>query len=314
MARDTLLEMPHAEARAALAAGAPAFLFVNPVEFHGPHLSLHNDLLVSHGLARDLHARLRVKQPELPFLSAGDLEVGVAPTHGRGSRHTPFDTACALLREACRALAELGATRVILLTFHGAPLHSLAIEEGVRLLERQGVRAVAPFNAALQTLLELDGARYPEAFAEIPDAQERAAMQRELFLDFHAGFVETSLALHYAPETVSPSHRSLPPCPAVTPSPAFARASALAKRVGAKRLALELELAAWGTGWQHLRPFPGYTGRPHLATAGAGAAFARLLVDAFEAVVEDVFAGRARSPKPIMTWAAAATLGGRLQP
>ena len=35
-----------------LATGAPVFLCVNPVEYHGPHLSLHNDRLISEGVAR----------------------------------------------------------------------------------------------------------------------------------------------------------------------------------------------------------------------------------------------------------------------
>ncbi|HEY4219853.1 MAG TPA: hypothetical protein VGO62_00890, partial [Myxococcota bacterium] len=58
-------DLPHSEARRALSSGAPVFLLVNPVEFHGPHLPLHNDELIALGLARDLHERLFGAHPFL---------------------------------------------------------------------------------------------------------------------------------------------------------------------------------------------------------------------------------------------------------
>ena len=33
-----LLDLPHSRARSLLSRGAPVYLPVNPVEFHGPHL------------------------------------------------------------------------------------------------------------------------------------------------------------------------------------------------------------------------------------------------------------------------------------
>ena len=44
-----LFDLPHGRARALLDRGVPVFLTVNPVEYHGPHLSLHNDRLISLG-------------------------------------------------------------------------------------------------------------------------------------------------------------------------------------------------------------------------------------------------------------------------
>lgn len=309
-----ILAAPHDRARALLATGAPAFLFVNPVEYHGPHLPLYNDRIVSHGLARDLHERLARRHPEWPFLVAGDLEAGVEPTRGPGSRHTPFPIVRSLVRESCRALCELGAQRVIILTFHGAPLHNVALEAGVDLCEAMGVRAFSPLNILMRELLEVDGTRYAEAFAGIEDRAEREAMMRDLRLDFHGGFFETSMTLHYAKDAVSPSYRSLPPCPAITPNANFRRASDIARATGASQLHRELELVAWAMGWQALDPFPGYTGRPHRASPEAGATFARFITDRFETAAEDVFAGRARSPAPIMSWAAPLTMNGRLSP
>lgn len=291
--------------------GAPVYLTVNPVEYHGPHLSLHNDRLISLGLVRQLHAELSQRH-DWPLLLGADLEIGVEPCPGPGTRRTPFVVARHLIVEACRALMEMGATKVVLMTFHGAPLHNLAIEAGVALLRHAGVRAVSPFNGVLRELLTLEPSKYEAAFAQVEDRQERAQMMQTLANDFHAGFFETSMALHFAPESVAANYRSLPPCADVRPDARLALAARMARALGADTLAQELTFAAAGVGWNALRPFPGYTGRPHRATAEAGALFASEMVRQYATLIEEVFAGRAESPPPIMRWAETVSLGGRI--
>jgi creatinine amidohydrolase len=307
----SLLDVAHQEARRLVRSGAPVYLTINPVEYHGPHLSLHNDRLISLGLVADVHEQF-AKTHDWPLLLGADLEVGVEPCPGIGTRRTPFPVVRHLVVEACRALAELGATKVVLMTFHGAPLHNLAIEAGVELLRAVNIRAVAPFNGVLSELLFLDPARYAGAFAHIEDAAERSQMMAALALDFHAGFFETSMALHYAPSSVAPDYRSLPPCADVRPDGKFVLASKMARALGADQLSRELSFAAAGLGWNALRPFPGYTGRPHRATPQAGAVFAAEIVRRYAEGIEDVFAGRAESPPPIMRWAGRLSLGGRI--
>lgn len=309
-----LFDLPHAEAGRLVAGGAPVYLTINPVEYHGPHLSLHNDRLVSRGVVRDLHRRLDARHPDWPLLFASDLEIGVEPCPGIGSRHTPFPVARDLVVESCRALVELGAQRVVLMTFHGSPLHNLAIEAGIELLVENGVRAIAPFNIVLREMLSLDATKYAAAFTHVEDRDERESMIRDLRFDFHAGFFETSMALHYAPESVAPSYRQLPPCPRVMPDATLEYAARIARRMGARELAAELEFAATGKGWYALRPFYGYTGRPHRATAEAGAIFADAMLDQYASGVEAVLDGRGSSPLPIMAWVEAVTFGGRLNP
>ena len=183
-----LFERAHVEARRLCRSGATVYLGVNPVEYHGPHLSLHTDHLISAALARDLAARL---DPDRPLLWAGELEVGVEPVPGAGTRHTPYPAARELVLEACRALAELGAERVVVTTFHGSPLHNLAIEAGIRALRASGVRAISPFNLVLRQMLMLDNPTpFAPALAHIADPAERAAMLADLRFDFHAGFFE----------------------------------------------------------------------------------------------------------------------------
>jgi creatinine amidohydrolase len=315
-----IFEVSHSKARGLLAGGAPVFLPINPVEYHGPHLSLHNDALISRGLAHGVHAELAAgsgageKGNDWPFLVASDLEIGVDPTPGLGSRATSYREACAVVVGACRALVELGAKRVVLVTFHGSPLHSLAVDAGVRWLGRHGVPALSPLNLLLRAMLDIRVEDYADAYATVEDATEREAIMREAPFDLHAGFLETSLALNYAPDSVDPLHTRLPPCPEIVPDAKLLAASRAAERFGRGVLAKELRFSAFGLGWHALRPFPGYTSRPHRASREAGAVIARHIVREFAATSARVLAGEEAPPTPIMPWIAPLTLGGTFSP
>jgi creatinine amidohydrolase len=307
-----------ADVRAALAAGAPAYLFVNPIEYHGPHLSLRNDLEISRGLARDLHDALVRENPAwgtFPMVAPRPLDVGVDPAPGPGTIAVPFREVCDRVVTACDELADLGARRVLLMTFHGSPLHSHALFRGEARLRARGVLAMNPLNLVLRELMKADGARYAEAFAHVEDVAERDAMIRGLGQDFHAGFGETSLALHYAPQTVDALYTRLPPCPPFAPTSGGRVAKSLARLarlVGAAATAEELGLVADGLGWYALRPFPGYTGRPHRATAQAGQVFAREMLAAYVTSAREVLADRGAPPPPIMPWLPLLSFGGRV--
>ena len=290
------------EHRDAVKSGAPVFVPVNPIEYHGPHLSLLNDHLVSVGLARDLHARLAAAQPEWPFLLTPDLGVGVDPCPGPGTVAVPFAEAKRRVLGACSALIDAGAKRVALMTFHGSPNHAFALEAGIELLELRGVKAISPLNLLLQQLLDGPIDVAPHAFAQIPDPIARERARANLGLDFHAGFFETSVALHYAPDSVKPDFVTLPPCPSFGSSAALRLAERTARALGQERFARELKLAGTALGWYGLRPFPGYTGEPALASAAAGAAFALEILAGYEKAAREVFFGEGRSPPLIMAW------------
>lgn len=307
-----LLDLPHADARRLLASGAPVVLPVNPVEYHGPHLSLHNDRLVSAALAARAHELAREVHRDAPHLVADDLEVGVEPCPGPGTRHTPFVAARALVREAVRALVELGARRIVLSTFHGSPLHAAALEAGVALGRSLGAKVACPFNVVTRQMIDLDDGERYRAVVEHLTEQDQARVLSDLPFDFHAGFFETSLALWAAPESVSSLHRELPRVPVPAPNESFARAAATARALGRLDLARELAFASVGVAWQSLRPFPGYTGSPGLADARSGAGFAEEIARTYAQVLEDVLYGDAPSPPPILPWSAWASLGGVL--
>jgi creatinine amidohydrolase len=168
-----LLDLPQHEARRLLQRGVPVWLCVNPVEYHGPHLSLHNDRVLSLGVIDDVGARLQA-QHDWPIVLADHLELGVDPCAGPGSRPLPFTLVRDAVVESCRALRELGAERVVLVTFHGAPLHNVALEAGVKWLRAHGVAALAPFHLLLHEMLALtDATPYADAFAPIADDAAR---------------------------------------------------------------------------------------------------------------------------------------------
>ena len=298
-----LADLPSAHLAEAVAQ-ATVWVLVNPVEYHGPHLSLLNDHHCSLGLARLLAQRLPG-----PHLMAGELGLGVEPASGPGSRHSSYGEVRSTVLETCRSLVELGARRVVLMTFHGAPMHNHALHAGATWLARQGVAAAAPFALLLDDLVELDDEAIGPAFDTIADPADQRLAREGLALDFHAGFFETSVALTLAPHTVDPCHREVPDCPAW---PVLGWLEQLAKAVPG-RLGAELTAIARIAGWTSLRPFPGYTGCPRLASAEAGEVFVQAMVDAFAEETLRAF-DTARPHRPLMSWLRWLTLGGRVEP
>ena len=308
----TLFDIPSDRAKRLLSSGAPVYLPVNPVEFHGPHLSLHNDRIVSLGLIRAMHEALAPSHPQWPLILAPELELGVEVVPGPGSRPVPFVEARRAVVAACDALADMGAAGVVLMTFHGSPLHNLCLEAGVQRLRERGVPAVAPFHLLLAAMARGEAAAMPELYAPVPDGEDRRRLLAGADQDLHAGFLESSLALHFAPESVSPDLDKIPPCPAIRPEPRLAAAARAAALAGRHELSHQLTFGAVAAGWYAVVPFPGYTSMPHLANAETGALLARQITQRGLPVVRQVLAGEAPPPRPFMPWLRHATLGGRL--
>jgi len=105
----SLFDRAHRDARALVGTGAPVYLGVNPVEYHGPHLSLHNDRLLTNGMIPLVHARLA---PEHPILRVDDLEMGVGPVPGPGTPAVSFRTLRAAVLTAARSPAGSSAATI----------------------------------------------------------------------------------------------------------------------------------------------------------------------------------------------------------
>ncbi|MFH1436559.1 MAG: creatininase family protein [Pseudomonadota bacterium] len=306
-----LLEEPHARAGRLCATGAPVYVGINPVEYHGPHLSLRNDAMISKGLALDMHGRLAEKFPGWPLLWAGELGMGADPVPGPGSRPVPFVRVREAVLMTCRSLVNMGARRVVLMSFHGSPMHNMAVQAGIDFLAQKGVYGFAPMNLLARAILDLDPELVRKLIVPVKDAGDRRMLLKRAGIDLHAGFGETSLALHYAPETVSPDYKNLPPCPDVNPVFLLKSAAGIASACRAKTLGRELSYAASMVGWHLIKPFPGYTSCPHLANAESGAILADFIASAYAAAAASVLAGLEPSPPPIMAWTRHLTFAGR---
>ncbi len=306
-----LLAFEHPRAAELVRAGVPVVVGINPVEYHGPHLSVHNDELLARGLAELLLTALQERGHDWPWLWAGELGIGVDPVKGPGSIIVPYAKVRRRLEALCAELLALGVRRVVLTTFHGSPLHNLAIDRAARLLEAHGVRVFTPMNQLLRELMHVDAVRVSAAVETVAPGADRALLVPRLPFDVHAGFLETSLSLLLAPETVQ-RHREVVPCPIVAAAPGPVRGARWARRLGMSNLADELDFIARGLGWYGQRPFPGYSGTPHLASAGAGQALVDQLMPRMVELAEACLLGRRANPEPVLPWIGPVTLWGRI--
>ena len=300
---------PITEIRALAARGVPAWLCVDPVEYHGPHLSILNDQLISDGLMRQSHAALQERHPDWPLIFAGQLGVGMDATPGPGTVDVSYRE---LLRRTCAAaqrLVELGFRRIVLMTFHGSPFHNAALWEAAEGLRARGVRVATPMNLLTRRIMAPDPEEFAAVYEAVADPADAARLRARAPEDFHSGFGETSLALHFVPDTVI-DHRSVPSAPALRILPVWGVLARAADRLGRTVLAQELRFVGMGMAWFGLRPFPGYTCEPALATAEIGAIFAELICAGLVEEVEAVLVDGAPSLPPVMRWTATLTFGG----
>lgn len=314
MEPNLLFDRPLEDVREILQTGAPVYLPVNPVEYHGPHLSLHNDSIVSAGLIRDMQDRLAEVHPDWPLLCVRDLGMGVGTAPGPGSQNTPYQEVCRSVLAACRSLADLGAKRVVLMTFHGDPMHNLAVQTGVEWLAKRGVPALAPMHLLLKEMLDPDLNMVKDLLEPIEEPDQRRILEKEIRFDLHAGFLETSLCLHYSPESVRADFPSLPPCPTVIPDALFSKAARVARALGRTALARDLDYIAVGVAWMRLTPHPGYTGSPNLARPEVGRILASLIVETYATAARQVLLEGENPPPTVLSWLPSVTWNGRLVP
>lgn len=311
-----LFSMPHKKMMETLKTGAPVYVLVNPVEYHGPHLSLYTDEALSISLSRKLHERINAaKGTSYPFLLGQNLSLGEGPTPGPGSVHTPFKVLKEKIRKVCKSLVAVGAKKVIFMTFHGAPLHNMAIQSGIDYLNEKGVKALNPFNIILRKMIDYTPGDYPGTENFIEDEDSKEFVKKKLNHDFHAGLFETSLCLYLCPNTVDDCYKELPHCAELTPDKGLmmmAKATKLAKK---EALVREFEFAAVGLSWVKLKPFPGYSGRPCESSVELGEFFAENhILPTYEKAALSILWGEESSPEPIMKWIKPLTLAGAISP
>lgn len=276
------------------------FIFINPTEYHGPHLPLANDYMISRGLADRLYTWLKKTGLTKKYIAAPLINLALDPTPGPGTITATAPQFESLLRRFAEKLPGIGVKRAILMTFHGAPRHNHALQRFVKQLAAAGIVALNPMNTILKKLLEYKPGDFSEALTPIKDGKARDDIARHLDSDYHAGFFETSLTLALAPDSVSPDYTKLPDCPAVE-IPTWQKAAIHGMRsIGQAGAARELAYAAEALAWLKLDPFPGYTGKPRFANARSGEYFVERILEEYKAAINAVFVEGRNPPEPVM--------------
>ncbi|MCG8671757.1 MAG: creatininase family protein [Pseudomonadales bacterium] len=311
--QEQLIFKPHHTLVEIAREGWPVHVFVNPIEYHGPHLSLGNDRILSERVAQKLHRRLSESRGEMPFIVGGNIDFGSDLCPGKGNVGVNYNQLSMMIDKVVDSLIELDIKRVIFHSFHGSPFHNHAINAGVKRLQNSGIAAISVFPITIDLIVNFEAELYQPLEALLPSTVVYEQVLKSLPDDTHAGFFETSVALYVAPETVSEEYKHLSPCPELESHPLLAeffdRVHPLWKNVH------ELEHGAKALAWTRLEPFPGYTGIPSLATAEIGRFYVEdLILPRYHAAVDDVLWRGGVAPKAPFAWSKPLSklIGGRI--
>jgi creatinine amidohydrolase len=184
--------------------------------------------------------------------------------------------------------ARKGFARLAYASFHGGPRHFLALEDAAeRLNKRHGVAAISLFSAAVARLVEgtaiFDGVR---------DVKGRQVEIDQIRRDHHAGFIETSIALHRWPELVAKGWKDLPPSISDPEGKDAKRNNAFYYGYAAKAGLTEraaravARVKSIARALAHFRANT-YSGYPALASAAEGKALLAHLVEMSAGIVEE---------------------------
>jgi len=260
---------------------------MSPIEVHGPHLPLGQDLMEAFALSERVLENVAARRPQWHFVLLPPIPVATDCVPQLGSVTFPVslvrDTAYHLLKP----FAMHGFARLAFTSFHGGPRHNCALEAAAeRLAAEHDTAVLAVFSAVIRKAME--GKIFFDGIEHVPG---RRITLDQIKQDHHAGFVETSLGLHLWPDLVEDGWQTLgPEVPAATEGGRHAQhflyggedPSGFAGK--AQRIAGRVRAMA-----QSARHFRGctYRGYPALASAEQGKGMFEHLVGVAEAVVEE---------------------------
>lgn len=188
------------------------FMSVGPLENHGPHLPLGNDLIQSTTLGRMLAERLEKKYPDWNFLFLPPIHSGCDTMINRGSIEVRPATLRRLIYDYTYQLSKDGFRTIVALSTHAGPRHLVVLEEvAERMRWRHRTRMI---SASSRILLEVLRGGFVDKIASRLEAHGDRLSDDErkgLRYDYHGGLLETSITLHLRPDLVKSSYRELRP-------------------------------------------------------------------------------------------------------
>ncbi|MDA8793351.1 creatininase family protein [Bacteriovoracaceae bacterium] len=284
-------------------------VYVNPIEYHGEHLPLTTDLLISRGIKNLFPKELREN-----FIDWPPIHLGVGPTGGPGSCETSYLELKRVLLKLSKTIIRLKVKRVLVMTFHGAPLHILAIEEFVKVLRKNKVKAINPFILMLQKLTYFNPEEFNEIHKYVPmeNEKERNKLIKNIKFDFHGGMIEAGLVQYFNPELIQKPLNEVPSIPELNLNNWIKVLENFIRPISYK-LAEEIELINFVLQWGAIKPFPGYTGHPCLANNGLSEYFLnKVVLPSYLEEINKEFYGGGTKIIPVMNYMKYITFEGRL--
>ncbi len=179
---------------------------LSPVEVHGPHLPLGQDMMEACAITETILERVSRRRREWTFLLLPPVPVAADALPQLGSITFPVSVVRDVAYHLLRPFARFGFSRLAFTTFHGGPRHNCALESAAEKLSRKYDTAVLPFFSAVLSRV-MQGSVFFDGIEHTP---ERRITPDQLRQDYHAGFVETSLGLHLWPELVEDGWQNIP--------------------------------------------------------------------------------------------------------
>lgn len=180
---------------------------LSPIEVHGPHLPLGQDLFEATLMAERTAAALAEKRPDWNFLLLPPLSVATDCLPHLGSINYPVKLVRDVAYHALEPFAKAGFARLAYSSFHGGPRHICALEDAAVKLGRRypNVAAVSLFSAVLARMKE------GNVFFDGVEGKEGVEITLEqIKQDHHAGWVETSIGLRQWSEMLEEGWEKLP--------------------------------------------------------------------------------------------------------
>lgn len=271
-------------------------VIMSPVEVHGPHLPLGQDIFEAEALGVRTAARLLDERPDWTVLKLPSIPLAADCVPAVGSIPYPPSVVEAVAEHTLEPFAARGFQRLMISSFHGGPRHVLALERAADTISRRhGVAAASVFSMVLARAVEGD-----ILMDAVKDRPKRRIDREGLLQDQHAGYMETSLALHLWPELVEEGWDSVPPSVPDADAGSHLFGGAEQARSTVARLTRHLQTArAIVSGTRHFLTHT-YYGHPALASADEGRAlmthFTDLALDAVRDLLDHGQAAALHSP------------------
>jgi creatinine amidohydrolase len=180
---------------------------VSPIEVHGPHLPLGQDLMQAYALSERVLENVAAGREAWSFVLLPPIPVATDCVPQIGSLNFPVSLVQEVAYHLLKPFALHGFARLAFTSFHGGPRHNCALEAAAERLAREHREtAVLPvFSAVIRQAME--GRIFFDGIEHTPG---RKITLEQIKQDHHAGCLETSMGLYLWPELLEPGWQDLP--------------------------------------------------------------------------------------------------------